>query len=51
MIAKIYIKIGSFYVKIDEMEIKDLNEVFKEWKDVYIEVFDENENLIFAGEI
>jgi len=51
MIAKIYVKIGSFYVKIDEMEIKDLNEVFKKWKDVYIEIFDESENLIFDGEI
>ena len=51
MIAKIYVKISSFYVKIDEMEIKDLNEVFKKWKDVYIEIFDGNENLIFDGEI
>jgi len=47
MIAKIYVKIGPNYIKIDEMEIKDLDEVFKEWKDVYVEVFDENGNLIF----
>ncbi|MCH1771530.1 MULTISPECIES: hypothetical protein [Metallosphaera] len=47
MKAKIYTKWGPFYILIEEEEIKDIDELFKKWRDVYAVVYDDDGNIVF----